>query len=214
MIATSNKTKLTLVYLGIILAFVSYEIFNKITPSYPPLIMRGWLDEKIPIIPIFVFPYLSFHILAAFIVPYISYRVAGIKAFLVNGISIIISQLVLDIAYAFFQTEVPRPKISDASELNWILVHVIWGNDRPLNGFPSNHVTWSIISIIALWRLRLKLKKTSIILITWFLLIIPATVLLGQHFLIDIYGGILVAFSVYWACVFVIEKPDLNIYKN
>ena len=176
--------------------------------------MRGWLDVKIPLVPIFVFPYLSFHVLAAFVVPYISYRVAGIKAFLVNGISIIVSQLILDIAYAFFQTEVPRPKISDDSTLNWILVHVIWGNDRPLNGFPSNHVTWSVISIIALWRLRARAKKTSYTLIAWFLLIIPATVFLAQHFLIDIYGGIFVAFSAYWACAFIIEKPALNIFQG
>ena len=211
--ATSNKGKIILVYIGIVLSFLTYEIFNKINPTYPPLIMRGWLDEKIPLIPIFIFPYLSFHLLAAFIVPYISYKVAGIKAFLVNGISIIISQLCLDIAYAFFQTEVPRPNISDGSTLNWILVHVIWGNDRPLNGFPSNHVTWSVISIIALWRLRKQIKKTSYLLIGWFLLIIPATVFLAQHFLIDIYGGIFVAFSVYWAVAFVIEKPDVRLIR-
>lgn len=214
MIATSNKAKLIAVYLGIILAFITYEIFNKISPSYPPLVMRGWLDEKIPLIPIFVFPYLSFHLLAAFLVPYLSYRVAGVRAFLVNGIAIIVSQLVLDIAYAFFQTEVPRPAISDNSTLNWILVHVIWGNDRPLNGFPSNHVTWSVISIIALWRVRRLIKKTAYSLIIWFLLIIPATVLLAQHFLIDIYGGIFVAFSVYWIVAFLIERPDLDITRS
>jgi membrane-associated phospholipid phosphatase len=213
MIASSNRAKLALVYLGIIISFISYEVFNKINPAYPPLIMRGWLDEKLPIVPIFVFPYLSFHLLAAFIVPYISYKVAGIKAFLVNGIAIIVGQIFLDLAYFLFQTEVPRPEVSDASPLNWILVHVIWGNDRPLNGFPSNHVTWSVISIIALWRLRRKVKKTSYLLGAWFLLIIPATVLLGQHFLIDIYGGVFVAFSVYWALVFLIEKPDIRIIK-
>ena len=211
--ATSNKVKMLLVYVGIILAFISYEIFNKIEPSYPPLVMRGWLDEKLPIVPIFVFPYLSFHILAALIVPYLSYKVAGIKAFLVNGLSIIISQICLDVAYFFFQTEVPRPSISDTSPLNWVLVHVIWGNDRPLNGFPSNHVTWSVISIIALWRLRSRIKKTSYLLGIWFLLIIPATVLLGQHFLIDIYGGIFVAFTVYWSLVFIIEKPAIGIFR-
>lgn len=34
------------IYLGIVLAFLSYEVFNKIDPTYPPLVMRGWLDEK------------------------------------------------------------------------------------------------------------------------------------------------------------------------
>lgn len=94
---------------------------------------------------------------------------------------------------------------------SWVLVHVIYGNDQPLNGFPSNHVTWSVVSILALWRLRKRIARTAWALIAWFILILPATVFLAQHFLIDIYGGIFVAFSVYWACVFIIEKPNLKI---
>ena len=90
---------------------------------------------------------------------------------------------------------------------------MLFRSDRPLNGYPSNHVTWSIISIIALWRLRKKIKKTSYLLIGWFLLIIPATVFLAQHFLIDIYGGIFVAFSIYWAVAFIIEKPDMRLIR-
>ena len=198
------------VFAGIILAFLSYEIFNKATYSYPPLIMKGWLDEKIPIIPVFVIPYLSFHILAALVVPLISLHVGGYKPFLVNGLAIIFSQLCLDLAYAFFQTEVPRTAVLGNSPLEWILKNVIYGNDRPLNGFPSNHVTWSVISMIALFRLRRKTPKMSWSLMSWFFLIIPATVFLQQHFIIDIYGGIFVAFTVYWSCMFMIEKPNLG----
>ncbi|CAB5074436.1 unannotated protein [freshwater metagenome] len=173
--------------------------------------MRGWLDEKIPVIPIFVVPYLSFHVLAAFVVPYFSLRFGNYKAFLVNGFAIIFGQISLDVAYFFFQTKVPRPQVSDDSPFSWVLVHVVYGNDQPLNGFPSNHVTWSVISILSLWRLRKRIARTAWALIAWFVLIIPATVLLAQHFVIDIYGGIFVAFAVYWACVFVIEKPNLRI---
>ena len=204
-----RNIQVTSIYLGMIIAFISYEVFNKHHYSYAPLVMRGWLDEKIPIISIFVVPYLSFHILAVFVVPYLSYKFGGMKAFLVNGLSIIFGQIALDVAYAFFQTEVPRRTISDKGFFNWVLVHVVYGNDQPLNGFPSNHVTWSVISIIALWRLRHRIKRISYALIAWFVLIIPATVFLGQHFVIDIYGGIFVAFSVYWATMFVVEKPKL-----
>lgn len=119
----------------------------------------------------------------------------------------------LDIAYWLFQTEVPRANVSDQGFFNWVLVHVIYGNDQPLNGFPSNHVTWSVISMIALWRLRYRATRTVWYLMAWFALIIPATVFLGQHFVIDIYGGIFVAFAVYWACMFVIEKPRLDIHR-
>ena len=213
-IHVKNPLKITLMYTGMVLAFLSYELFNKHHYAYQPLVMRGWLDEKIPIISIFVVPYLSFHVLAIFLVPYLSYKYGGIKAFMVNGFSIIFGQLALDIAYTFFQTEVPRRAISDQGTFNWVLVHVVYGNDQPLNGFPSNHVTWSVISIIALWRLRHEINKTSKALIAWFVLIIPATVFLGQHFVVDIYGGIFVAFSVYWATMFVIEKPQLQIKQK
>jgi len=206
-----EKGNVYLVFLGIILAFISYEIFNKATYSYQPLIMKGWLDEKIPVISIFVIPYLSFHLLAALVVPLLSLKIGNYKAFLVNGIAIIAGQICLDVAYFFFQTQVPRTPVPGNSPFDWVLVHLVYGNDQPLNGFPSNHVTWSVISIIALWRLRSRSPKTSWILITWFLLILPATVFLHQHYLIDIYGGIFVAFSTYWSCVFLIEKPKIGL---
>ena len=202
------------VFAGIVLAFATYEIFNKATYSYEPLIMKGWLDAKIPIVSIFVVPYLSFHILAALIVPLLSLKIGGFRAFLVNGLAIITGQLALDVAYALFQTQVPRTPVLGNSPFDWVLVHIIYGNDQPLNGFPSNHVTWSVISIIALWRLRHLAPKTSWILMLWFLLILPATVFLHQHFLVDMYGGIFVAFTAYWGVMFLIEKPGLELRKT
>lgn len=205
------NTQVWLVFLGIVLAFISYELFNKAHYSYPPLVMKGWLDERIPVVSIFVIPYLSFHLLAGLVVPLLSLKIGGRKAFFANGIAIIIGQLCLDVAYFFFQTQVPRTPVPGNSPFDWVLVHVVYGNDQPLNGFPSNHVTWSVISIIALWRLRSKAPRTSWILMAWFALILPATVFLHQHYLVDIYGGIFVAFTVYWSCVFVIEKPQLTL---
>lgn len=199
------------IFVGIILAFLTYELFNKASYSYEPLIMKGWLDAKIPVISIFVIPYLSFHILAAFVVPYLSLKFGGYQTFLINGLAIIVCQFCLDIAYAFFQTQVPRTPIAGNSIFDKILVNIVYGNDQPLNGFPSNHVSWSVVSIIALWRLRKIITRSSWFLMAWFVTIIPATVFLHQHYLIDIYGGIFVAFSVYWALVFLIEKPDLSI---
>lgn len=208
-----EKLSVYLVFVGIVLAFLTYEIFNKATYSYEPLIMKGWLDAKIPVVSIFVVPYLSFHILAALVVPLLSLKIGGYRAFLVNGVAIIVGQLCLDVAYAFFQTQVPRTPVPGNSPFDWVLVNVVYGNDQPLNGFPSNHVTWSVISIIALWRLRNRAPRTSWILMAWFLLILPATVFLHQHYLVDIYGGIFVAFTAYWSVMFIVEKPRLSLDK-
>ena len=210
-LSSRQKLGVFLVFLGIVLAFVTYEIFNKAHYSYEPLIMKGWLDEKIPVISIFLIPYLSFHLLAALVVPLLSLKIGGYKAFLVNGIAIIVGQIMLDVAYAFFQTQVPRTPVPGNSPFDWVLINIIYGNDQPLNGFPSNHVTWSVVSILAMWRLRARAPRTSWILMGWFVLILPATVFLHQHYVIDIYGGIFVAFSAYWGCMFLIEKPNLKI---
>ncbi len=210
-VVTKQNLQVWSVFIGIVLAFVSYELFNKASYSYSPLIMKGWLDAKIPVISIFVIPYLSFHLLAALVVPLLSLKIGGRKAFFVNGIAIIAGQLCLDVAYTFFQTQVPRTPIAGNSAFDWLLVHVVYGNDKTLNGFPSNHVTWSVISIIALWRIRSRAPRTTWILMIWFVLILPATVFLHQHYLIDIYGGLFVGFTAYWSCVFVIEKPMLGL---
>ncbi|MTB04789.1 MAG: hypothetical protein F2933_02950, partial [Actinobacteria bacterium] len=70
-----QKTAVPLVFLGIIFAFITYEVFNKASYSYEPLIMKGWLDAKTPVVSIFVVPYLSFHVLAALVVPLLSLRI-------------------------------------------------------------------------------------------------------------------------------------------
>lgn len=209
--SAKRSLKICGMYLLIVLAFVSYEIFNKASYAYAPLVMRGWADEKLHIISPFVIPYISFHILAMVIVPAMSLKFGGYYQFLTNAWAVIVGQLMLDVAYFLFQTEVPRPANFEVHNgFDWMLKNLVWGNDRPLNGFPSNHVTWSVISIVALWRFRHKIPKTAYSLIAWFCLIIPATVLLAQHFLIDIYGGIFVGFSVYWAMMFIVERPSLE----
>ena len=208
-----EKWIVALSYSAIILVFLSYEFFNKLTPSYKPLVMSGLVDPHIPTISIFVIPYLSFHILAAFVIPYLSLRIGGFRSFIVNTWAIVFAQIFLDIAYWLFQTEVPRSAIVEKNFFDWALVHVVYGNDRPLNGFPSNHVTWSVISILALWRLRHKAPRLAWGFMAWFMLIIPATVFLKQHFLIDIYGGIFVACATYWATLFKVERINLSLHQ-
>ena len=205
----ASKLEITLVFIGIAAAMASYEFFNKSTPIGEPLIMKAWLDEHMPLIPMFVVPYLSFHPLVMVVVPLLSLRFGGRKAFLTNGIAIMVSQALLDVAYFFFQTQIPRTKTPGNDVFGWILTNVVYGNDEPLNGFPSNHVTWTVVSMIALWRIHKAIPRTAMVMQGWFLLIIPATVLLQQHYIIDIYGGIFVAFTAYWSCMFAIEKPNL-----
>jgi membrane-associated phospholipid phosphatase len=66
-----------------------------------------------------------------------------------------------------------------------------------------------MVGICALLRLRKVMPKTAWIMSAWLSLVFPATVMLRQHYLIDVFAGVFVGFAVYWAVMFVVERPKL-----
>lgn len=164
-----------LVFIGIILADVSYEYFNTYNPvdrwpafyawdpdtgqpvqpltgehPYQTFILRSWLDEKVPFIPLFAIPYISALVIWHLVVTLLTLAFGTFKRFLTLGFAFITSQLLMDLAFFLFQTNVLRDDVR-----------------------------------------------------------FPATVILRQHYLMDVYAGILLGFTCYWACMFIIEKPKL-----
>lgn len=235
---TWNVTKrqviyVILVFIGIALVFYSYEKFNSIPPqsrwpafyatdpatgqlvqpltgadSYQTFILKSWLDEKIPFVPILTLPYLSFVVIVPIFVPLFTLAVGGFRRFLTVGFALIVSQLVLDVGYYLFQTNVLRTAARPDGIFGF-LVGAVQGNDLPFNGYPSGHCTWATIAIIALWRLRKRTPKTSWIFMVWLALVYPATVMLQQHYLMDVYAGLFIGFACYWGTMFVVERPKL-----
>ena len=225
------------VFVGIALAFGSYLALN-----YPPesfrwpanwawdpatqalvtpdtgadatqaFVFKSWLDEYVPFVPLLAIPYLSYLLLVPIVTPLLNLAVGYFKPFLTVGISLIVGQLFLDLAFWLFQSTVPRT--AEVPEgFQGMLVELVWGNDQPFNGYPSGHITWTTIAIISLWRLRHRLPKTAWIMMLWLLLIYPATLMLQQHYLMDVYAGLFVGFTTYWAVMFVVERPTLAIDK-
>ena len=175
---------------------------------YQTFVLKSWLDAKIPFLPLLAIPYLSLLILAPIVIPLLNLAAGSYRRFLTVGLALIVSQLMLNIAYILFQTYVVRDVQAGGGLGGW-LVSQVWGNDQPFNGYPSGHCTWTTIGIIALWRLRHRFPKTAWILMAWLCLVYPATVSLRQHYLMDVYAGIFVGFACYWACMFAVERPRL-----
>ena len=229
----SQRLWAILVFVGIVAAFGTYVALNTAPPpgrwpafyvmdpatglliepvsgagAYQTFVLKSWLDKAIPFVPLMAVPYLSFLILVPFVVPILNLRAGWFRRFLTIGIALIVSQLVLDLAYLLFQTNVIR-NVAAGDGVGGFLVQAVWGHDQPFNGFPSGHCAWTTIAIISLWRLRSRYPRLSWGLILWLALVYPATVMLRQHYLIDVYAGVLVGFSSYWACMFLIERPSL-----
>jgi len=222
-----------LVLVAIGLVFYSYELLNAAPaanrwPGYyatdpttgllvQPLtgpepfqtfVLKSWLDAKIPFVPLLAIPYLSFLVIVPVAIPLLNLAAGSYRRFLTVGLALIVSQLMLDVAYFLFETYVIRD-VEAGSDFGGWLVNQVWGHDQPFNGYPSGHCTWTTIGILALWRLRHRFPKTAWILIAWLCLVFPATVSLRQHYLMDVYAGIFVGFACYWACMFAVERPRL-----
>ena len=217
---------------GIALVFASYVALNQAPPpsrwpgffawdpatsalaqplkgagAYQSFILESWADKHIPFVPALAVPYLSFLLLIPIVIPLLSLRVS-FKRFLTVSIALIVSQLVLDLSYLLFQSEVIR-NVEAGDGLGGSLVNLVWGNDQPFNCFPSGHCTWTMIGICALMRLRKVMPKTAWIMSAWLSLVFPATVMLRQHYLIDVFAGVFVGFAIYWAVMFIVERPVL-----
>jgi membrane-associated phospholipid phosphatase len=221
-----------LVLAAVGLVFYSYELLNAAPPPdrwpgyfaarptgqllqpltgsepYQTLVLKSWLDAKIPFVPLLAIPYLSFLVIVPIVIPLLNLAAGSFRRFLTVGLALIVSQLILDVAYYLFETYVVRDVQAGDGFGGW-LVNQVWGNDQPFNGYPSGHCTWTTIGILALWRLRHRFPKTGWILMAWLCLVYPATVALRQHYLMDVYAGIFVGFACYWACMFAVERPRL-----
>jgi membrane-associated phospholipid phosphatase len=176
--------------------------------AYQAWVLKSWLDAAVPFVPLMAVPYLSFLVLVPLVVPLLNLVAGSYRRFLTMGLALIVSQLALAVAYILFPTTVIR--VADpGGGLGGFLVRAIWGNDQPFAAFPSGHCTWTTIAIISLWRIRGRYPRLAWGLLLWLALVYPATVMLQQHYLIDVYGGIFVGFGCYWACMFIIERPRL-----
>lgn len=171
-------------------------------------VLKSWADALVPFVPIMALPYLSYLLLVPILTPILNLVAGSFKRFLTVGLALIVAQAFLDLSFWLFQTTVLRTATPPDGILG-TLVHLVWGNDQPFNGYPSGHCAWTTIAIISLFRLRQRFPKTAWILMPWLALIYPATVMLQQHYLMDVYAGIFVGFATYWAVMFVVERPSL-----
>lgn len=177
---------------------------------FQTFVLRSWADAWVPFVPLMAIPYISYLALVPVLVPILNLLAKSRSTFFTMMWALIGGQAFIDLGYFFFQTWVERTQpIPDG--VGGFLVSLVWGNDQPFNGFPSAHCAWTTIAIISLWRLRKRFPKTSWILMLWLLLIYPATVMLQQHYLMDVYGGIAIGLAAYAVAFFAVERPKFTV---
>lgn len=154
------------------------------------------LDAQIPFVPAFIIPYLLWY--PFMITMLITFCVKNRRVYYRTLLTLCLGLIVSYITFYVYQTSVVRPQVIGHGLLNW-LVQLIYQTDGPYNCFPSIHVLSSYLMLKGMADCR-NWPLLSLVLVritSWS--IILSTILVKQHVILDIVGGIILAEMLYYA---------------
>ena len=168
--------QITLVYKLIQAYFPTGYVFN-----------MPFIDNNVPFLSVFAVPYLLY--VAVLILPF-AMTFKNKKHMLALSSSFLFASLVCNIFYVLFPTMVIRPEVLPSTIFNR-LVLFIYSIDGVTNCFPSEHVTFSILSNLCMVNIR---KKIAYYMIPATALVVIATLFIKQHYVPDVLAGMVLAF--------------------
>jgi len=152
--------------------------------------MPAW-EKQIPFVPLFVWIYLSIYPL--FLLPFLYIR--NKEFFRLFSIAYITLMCTCYVIYAYYPTSFThRPPLAVDSFSTWALSKV-YKADNTWNCFPSMHVAMSLLASLTLLEVH-RVRGILAILLT--LAISASTVLIKQHYVLDILGSMVLTFLVYF----------------
>ena len=202
----------------ILLAFLPYLTFYFLIQSFVTVSQYNLLtdiDEKIPFIPQFIWIYHS-------IVPVIALTAILLfqkrEIFLGLVFSIIFAGIFMCLSYIAFPSFYPREMLVDSSTLTGWLIEITRSIDGPHNTFPSGHVTfaWLLVFFVGLSQYTRKHLWIQGIYFFWATLLTISTLTLKQHFIVDVFSGIVLATATYFLArkLFVRQHQQLFIMNE
>lgn len=170
---------------GTVTAYVAgYVAINHLATPDPAQAARldGDLDAAIPLVPAFVIPYFSMFlltILPVFMLPdYEHLRMAAVAYWF--------SMIVGFTIFVLFPVTFPRQDMIGRTGPCAALLELLYAIDRPLNCFPSLHVT---LAFLGAWFTAQIRPRWRAALIAWSALIAASILFTRQHSLADLAGG-------------------------
>lgn len=153
------------------------------------------IDKKIPLIPIFIIPYL-FYFIYSILAVIVLWNTNFLYPFF---IALFISYGIALTFWYYVPNGVKRPVITKTGLFDRALKHM-YTKDGDTNGFPSAHV---FVALINMHFMMLAFPAYTAAIIIAAVLISVSTVFTKQHYIIDVPGGVVVyLISVYCAQLF------------
>jgi membrane-associated phospholipid phosphatase len=79
----------------------------------------------------------------------------------------------------------------------------------PVAAFPSLHAAYPTLGALALWQVS---RRTALFMVPWCLAVWFSVIFLGQHYLIDVTGGIILAAAT-WAIMMFVVVPRVAAFR-
>ncbi len=170
-------------------------IYDSLNHGPNRIFLESPLDRALPVVPIFAIPYVS-------LIPYIGVSLLAflflrVRVYRSAAITMIIVWFISYAFYCFLQSYIARPAITGTDPFSGI-IRSIYASDHPYNDFPSLHTSLSTIIAIQWWRVD---RRVGIAATIWTVLIVMSTVLVKQHYLADVAGGLVLAGGVSWVVI-------------
>lgn len=152
---------------------------------------RLWFDWELamPFVPEMVWVYLS--LFAAFCLPMFALRAPALNALCRR---LMFAVLVSATAFLLVPGQLGYPRNADALPEMFGFIYLF---DLPHNLAPSLHVSWSALFIVALREASLPWLRRM--LEAWFVALCASVLLVHQHHVVDVIGGLLVAWLAHLA---------------
>jgi len=129
--------------------FVANEIYAVLNHGPAVLHLQTPLDEALPVVPIFVIPYVSLNLIVY--VTLVFFLVFRNKVFQSACLAMILAWLVSYGFYLFLQSEMIRPALA-GEDMFTRMIRDVYASDHPFNCFPSLHTSMSTILAIHWFR--------------------------------------------------------------
>lgn len=163
------------------------------------------LDKSLPLIKIFIIPYMTLWFFLAFCFVYLCFK--NRRVYYKIMLTLVLCYVVAFITYYFFQTTVPRPIVT-GDDIFSKLILFTYNSDGPYNCFPSIHVITAYLAVKGFNTTNARKSIKIPINILGFLIII-STEFVKQHVIMDIFFAIFLCDMIFNCLTYIEEQYEL-----
>lgn len=176
-----------------LLSTVLYLQTNRLAANVErAVILKFPIDDQIPFVRLFVLPYYAWFALVAAVFLWLIFDRRQKRRVYRHTTAIVLAMLLSTLIFLIYPTHVPRPEITGQDWLSRLVV-LIYAADEPYNCFPSLHVAIAAIKGVTLFRYGPRHFWFRFLTVMLVILIMLSTILIKQHFVPDLFGGLVLA---------------------